>query len=216
MDKLKVLNAIDETKIIAIVRGTKADDILSIAGALQQGGIRVIEVTCNTPGYLKMIETLAQKMGSTMFIGAGTVLNPIMAQMVVDAGAKFVLAPDLNPAVVTMMHEKQKLVIPGVATPTEMVQAQRLGVDLMKIFPAGALGVRYIKEIRGPLNTAQVMPVGGVTLNNITEFAQAGAFAAGVGGELVDKAAVESKQFNVLTQKAAAFIQAFKDGQAAN
>lgn len=213
MDKWKVLKAIEETGIVAIIRGVKVEEILPIATALYEGGIRVIEVTCNTKGYLRVIETLSNQMEDQMFVGAGTVLNPTMAQMVLDAGAKFVLAPDFNPDVIAMVHEKQKLVIPGVATPTEIIQAHRLGVDLVKLFPAGALGSRYLKEIRGPLGNAAILPVGGINLGNIKEFAQAGAYAAGIGSELVDKKAIAEGNYNVLTQNAKDFIAAFQEGK---
>lgn len=209
MDKWKVMNAIEQTGIIAIVRGTGEKEILQIANALYDGGIRVIEVTCNTPGYLRMIETLAAEMGNKMFIGAGTVLNAITAQLVIDAGAQFVLAPDLNPEVIELMNEKCKLVIPGVATPTEIIQAHRLGVDVVKLFPAGALGVRYLREILGPLNGTSIIPVGGVNLDNVADFAQAGAFAVGVGGELVDKNAIAEGNYSAIKEKAKKFIWAF-------
>lgn len=163
MEKWKVIRTIEETGIIAIVRGTKPQEMMRIASALYNGGVKVIEVTCNTPGYLGMIEQLAGEMGEKMIIGAGTVLNAPTAQSVIDAGATFALAPDLNPEVIKALHEKNRLIIPGVATPTEMVQAQRLGVDLMKLFPAGALGARFLKEVRGPLADIRFIPVGAST-----------------------------------------------------
>lgn len=94
-----------------------------------------------------------------------------------DAGANFVLAPDFNPQVVSMVHEKQKLKIPAVATPSEILPACRMGVDLLKLFPANGLGVNYLKALQGPLNNLSIIPVGGVTLNNVADVAQAGAFA---------------------------------------
>ncbi|WP_134683607.1 bifunctional 4-hydroxy-2-oxoglutarate aldolase/2-dehydro-3-deoxy-phosphogluconate aldolase [Brevibacillus migulae] len=209
MDKWKVIHAIKETGVIAIVRGTKPQEAIKIAEALYEGGIRVIEVTCNTPGYLTSIETLATAMGDRMCIGAGTVINPVMAQLVIDAGAIFALAPDLNPDVVQLVHEKKKLMIPGVATPSEMLQAHRLGVDLVKLFPAGALGSRYLREVFGPLNHLDIIPVGGINLDNIQEFAQAGAFAVGVGGELVLKEAIAARNFSALTERARMFIEKF-------
>lgn len=209
VEKWKVINAIEQTGIIAIVRGVKQNEILQIANALYDGGVRVIEVTCNTPGYLNMIEALATEMGKKMFIGAGTVLNAVTAQLVIEAGAQFVLAPDLNHEVIRLVHEKCKLAIPGIATPTEIMQAHRLGVDLVKLFPAGALGVRYLKEIRGPLDGTSIIPVGGVNLANIADFAQAGAFAVGVGGELVDKNAIAEENYAVITDKAKSFIRTF-------
>lgn len=213
MDKYRVIQAVQETGIVAIVRGTGAGEIVKIAGALYEGGIRAIEVTCNTDGYLDMIRTLTDTLGDKMLIGAGTVLSPVTAQLVIDAGAKFVLAPDFNPEVVQLVHQNQKLAVPGVTTPSEMLAAYRLGVDIVKLFPAGALGPRYLKDIRGPLNNAAIMPVGGITLDNLAEFVQAGATAFGIGGELVDKKAIAAGNFSVLTEKAKAFIGAFRQAK---
>ena len=155
MDKYRVIGCIQETGIVAILRGTPTGELLKIADALYEGGIRAIEVTCNTQGYLGMIQTLSDTRGDKMVIGAGTVLSPVTAQLVIDAGAKFVLAPDLNPAVVELVHQNQKLAVPGVTTPSEMLTAFRLGVDIVKLFPAGALGSRYLKDVRGPLHNAR-------------------------------------------------------------
>ncbi|BCG61586.1 bifunctional 4-hydroxy-2-oxoglutarate aldolase/2-dehydro-3-deoxy-phosphogluconate aldolase [Paenibacillus sp. URB8-2] len=210
MEKWKVIRTIEETGIIAIVRGTKPQEMMRIASALYNGGVKVIEVTCNTPGYLGMIEQLAGEMGEKMIIGAGTVLNAPTAQSVIDAGATFALAPDLNPEVIKALHEKNRLIIPGVATPTEMVQAQRLGVDLMKLFPAGALGARFLKEVRGPLADIRFIPVGGINLTNIGEFAEAGAVAFGIGGELVNKSVIDSGSYDQLTKRAEDFIEAVR------
>lgn len=208
--KSKVFRCIEETGIVAVVRGTKPGEILSVAQALYDGGIRAVEVTCNTKGYLHMIEALSEAFSGRMFIGAGTVLSPAAAQMVMDAGANFVLAPNLDLEVVQMVHQQGKLMIPGVTTPSEAVTAYRMGVDIIKLFPAGTLGPRYVKDILGPLNHALIMPVGGITLTNLPEFMKAGAFAFGVGSELVDKTAIAAGNFTAITEKARLFIDAFK------
>jgi len=213
MEKYTVYKTVQETGIVAIVRGTKAEEILKLAGALYAGGIRAIEVTCNTKGYLSMIDALTGTMAGKMAIGAGTVLDAATAKMVIDAGAQFVLAPNLNKDVVQLVHQYGKLAIPGVATPSEIVEAYRLGVDIVKLFPAGALGARYLKDVRGPLNHVAIMPVGGITLENIPEFVKAGAFAFGIGGELVDKQALTEGNFAAITAKARAFIGAFRQAQ---
>lgn len=213
MEKYSVIQKVQETGIVAIVRGTKAEEAVNIANALYAGGIRAIEVTCNTKGYLGMIEALAAEVGDKMAIGAGTVLTTAAAQMVIDAGARFILAPNLDKEVVQLVHQCGKLMIPGVATPTEIVQAARLGVDVVKLFPAGALGPKYLKDVRGPINNIAIMPVGGINTGNIPEFVKAGAFAFGVGGELVDKAAIEAKEYNVLTEKAKAFIRTYQQAK---
>ena len=209
MDKWDIVKCIKSTGIIAILRGTGTEELLQIAGALYEGGVRAIEVTCNTKGYLGMIETLSNTMKDKMIIGAGTVLSPVTAQLVIDAGAEFVLAPDLNREVVQQVHQNRKLAIPGVTTPSEMMDAYRMGVDIVKLFPAGALGSRYLKDLRGPLNNAAVIPVGGINLDNMADFAKAGAFAFGIGSELIDKNAIASGNFSVITQKAKAYIETF-------
>lgn len=187
MIKHRVIHAIEQTGLIAIVRGIDPESVLPLAEALYAGGVEVIEVTCNSTRYLESITALKTKMGDKMKVGAGTVINPVMAQLVIDAGADFVLSPDFNPDVISMVHEKQRLMIPAVMTPSEILQACRLGVDLLKLFPANSLGIDYLKEIQGPLDNLALIPVGGITLENTASFARAGAFAVGVGSALTNK-----------------------------
>ncbi len=213
MIKQRVIQAIDETGMIAIIRGYSSDEILPIAQALYEGGVRVIEVTCNSSNYLESISRLSKALGDKMWIGAGTVINSIMAQLVIDAGATFVLAPDFNPEVVKIVHEKQRLMIPAVVTPSEMLQAYRMGIDLLKLFPANGLGVDYLKEIMGPLNELAIIPVGGISLHNAAEFAAAGAIAVGVGSELVRKDLIASGEWDKLSEHTAYFMKTFKDGK---
>ncbi|MDU4841428.1 MAG: bifunctional 4-hydroxy-2-oxoglutarate aldolase/2-dehydro-3-deoxy-phosphogluconate aldolase [Leclercia adecarboxylata] len=215
MIKHRVIGAIEETGIIAIVRGVAPEGILPLASALYDGGIRVIEVTCNSTRHLESISALKQEMGDKMYVGAGTVINPVMAQLVLDAGADFVLSPDFNPDVVKMVHEKQRLMIPAVMTPSEILQACRLGVDLLKLFPANSLGVNYMKEIQGPLDNLSLIPVGGITLDNTRDFAKAGAFAVGVGSALTNKAWIARGDWGAIAQQAKAFIHTFHDGKRA-
>ena len=209
MDKWDVVRCIKSTGIVAILRGTQTEELQKIADALYEGGVRAIEVTCNTKGYLGMIETLSNTMKDKMIIGAGTVLSPVTAQLVIDAGAEFVLAPDLNREVVQQVHQNRKFAIPGVTTPSEIMDAYRMGVDVVKLFPAGALGARYLKDLRGPLSNAAIIPVGGINLENLSEFVQAGAFAFGIGSELIDKKAIAGGDFSIITQKAKAYIETF-------
>jgi 2-dehydro-3-deoxyphosphogluconate aldolase/(4S)-4-hydroxy-2-oxoglutarate aldolase len=211
--KQKVIQAIEDTGIIAIARHITPEQVLPLAQALYDGGIRVIEVTCNTSGFLPCIEMLSAEFGDKMYVGAGTVLNPIMAQLVINAGANFVLAPDFNPEVVKIVHEHQRLMIPAVVTPSEMLQACRMGIDLLKLFPANALGVNYLKEIRGPLDNLDLIAVGGITLANTADFAKAGAFAVGVGSELINKQMIADGNWQGLTELADNFVTTFRQGK---
>lgn len=213
MIKHRVIHAIEQTGLIAIVRGIEPESVLPLAEALYAGGVEVIEVTCNSTRYLESITALKTEMGDKMKVGAGTVINPVMAQLVIDAGADFVLSPDFNPDVVSMVHEKQRLMIPAVMTPSEILQACRLGVDLLKLFPANSLGIDYLKEIQGPLDNLALIPVGGITLDNTASFAQAGAFAVGVGSALTNKQWVKDGEWEKISHQAEAFIRAFRDNK---
>ncbi|OWF80242.1 bifunctional 4-hydroxy-2-oxoglutarate aldolase/2-dehydro-3-deoxy-phosphogluconate aldolase [Yersinia alsatica] len=213
MIKQKVIQAIEDTGIIAIARHITPEQVLPLAQALYDGGIRVIEVTCNTSGFLQCIEMLSAEFSNKMYVGAGTVLNPIMAQLVLNAGANFVLAPDFNPEVVQIVHEHQRLMIPAVVTPSEMMQACRMGIDLLKLFPANALGIDYIKEVRGPLDNLALIAVGGVTLANTADFAKVGAFAVGVGSELINKQMITDGNWQGLTELANNFVTTFRQGK---
>jgi 2-dehydro-3-deoxyphosphogluconate aldolase / (4S)-4-hydroxy-2-oxoglutarate aldolase len=204
---------IRDTGIVAIVRGTGIDTLLKVAESLRDGGVRVIEVTLNTPGAITMIGRLVEECGEQMLIGAGTVLDPETARSVILAGAKFVLGPILNPEVGKLCKRYNTVYVPGVLTPTEVMSAWEMGAQVVKIFPAGSVGPRYIRELRGPLPQVEMMPVGGVTEENAAEFIRAGAVALGIGGELVDRKAVEEGRFDLLTEKARRFIAAVQEGR---
>jgi 2-dehydro-3-deoxyphosphogluconate aldolase / (4S)-4-hydroxy-2-oxoglutarate aldolase len=207
------MKIIRETGIVAIVRGIGIDSLFKIAEALREGGVRVIEVTLNTPSAIEMIGELEKEFGAEMLIGAGTVLDPETARAVILAGAKFVLGPTLNLNVSKLCKRYNTVYVPGVLTPTEIISAWEAGAQVVKVFPAGSLGPRYIKELRGPLPQVEMMPVGGVTVDNAAEFIKAGSSALGIGGELVDRAAVEAGRFELLTEKAHRFIEEVQDGR---
>ena len=143
----------------------------------------------------------------------GTVLDPETARAVILAGANFVLGPTLNLNVSKLCKRYNTVYVPGVLTPTEIISAWEAGAQVVKVFPAGTLGPRYIKELRGPLPQVEMMPVGGVTVDNAAEFIKAGAIALGIGGELVDLDAVKTGRFDLLTVKAHRFIEAVQDGR---
>lgn len=207
------MQLIRETGIVAIVRGTGINSLFKVAESLKEGGVRVIEVTLNTPGAIEMIGQLVKEYGNEMLIGAGTVLDPETARSVILAGAKFILGPTLNPEVCKLCKRYNTVYVPGVLTPTEIMTAWEMGAHVVKIFPAGSVGPRYIKELRGPLPQVEMMPVGGVTLDNAAEFIKAGAVALGIGSELVDRKAVEAGRFDLLTEKARQFIAAVQEGR---
>ncbi len=181
---MDVLSEIGKHKIVAILRGYSVDDTLKILKALYYGGIRLAEVTLNTPNALECIEK-ASKMDAPGFcIGAGTVLNAQQAQQAVEAGAQFIISPGLDVATIKKTKELGAISIPGAFTPTEVQAAHQAGADIVKIFPS-VLGPGYIKDLLGPLDQVKVMPTGGVNSGNIEAYLKAGAFAFGVAGELL-------------------------------
>jgi 2-dehydro-3-deoxyphosphogluconate aldolase/(4S)-4-hydroxy-2-oxoglutarate aldolase len=175
---MTTLSHILEHKIVAIIRGANPDDVLKIARALYEGGIRTLEVTLNSPDALAVVKDLSVKMWKELLIGMGTVLDPAAAKEAILAGAKFIVSPSFHSETIHATKKLGAISIPGAYTPTEIVNAWNSGGDIIKIFPASA-NVNYIREIRAPLSHIPLMPTGGVTLENIGEFKKAGAVAFG-------------------------------------
>jgi len=198
----QVYHKIREEMIIAIVRGIAPSTVVSIAEALHSGGVHLVEVTCNTPGAVEMIGEVSRAMSDRMIVGAGTVITEDMARRVHQAGAKYVIAPDVNPDVIRYCTNHDIAVIPGAATATEVLTAHRLGVPMVKIFPAAALGVDYIEQLRGPIDNVDFIAVGGITAGNVGDFIRAGCAGAGLGGSLIKKDLVANSDWAGLTELA--------------
>ena len=207
MNSEKVYDLIKKEKVIVIVRGVDKQQILNIAKAVLAGGVRLMEVTCNTKGAAEMIELLSKEMSSEMVIGAGTVINKDLCKMVLDAGAKYIVAPDTNPEVIKHCVKKDIAVLPGAATATEVLTAVRYGAKMVKIFPAAQLGPDYIKMLRGPIDNVGFVAVGGIRLNNIDDFFQAGCIGIGIGGSVINKELVEKGHWD----QAAEIIKKYKE-----
>jgi len=208
-----ILSRLLEEKIVAIVRGIEADSVIKLAEALASSGIHLIEITCNTPGVASMIETVSAALGDEAVIGAGTVTSTQLAGTVIDAGARYVLAPNLDKAVLDYCQERAVPMIPGATTCTEILQALEYGVEVVKLFPAAALGTSYLKQIRGPLDDAKIMAVGGVNKGNAAELLAAGADALGIGGSLVSRELVAKGAWDDIRARAAELVQIVKAAQ---
>ena len=211
MQDYEVLNQIKANGICAIVRGTSADQMRKIAESLLKGGVKTIEVTFNTPGAAGMIEQLTKEYGNEMVIGAGTVLDSETARVAILSGATFILSPTLNLKVIETCQRYSVVMVPGVATPTEALTAWENGARIVKIFPAGVYGAKYIKQLKGPLPQIDVMVVGAVGSNNLGEFFNAGACSAGIGGELVNAGLVKEGKFDEISKRAETFMKIFKE-----
>lgn len=208
---MNLLEQLDEHRIIAIVRGVpsgaKAD---AAAEALYDGGIRMIEVTMNTPGALEMIRSWRARFGDKMLVGAGTVLDLEMAKAAVDAGAEYLVTPNLDESVIRYAVEHCAGIFPGAMTPTEIVRAWQCGATAVKVFPSGSLGVNYLRELQGPLSHIPMVATGGVNLDNIEAYAAAGARGFGLGSNLLNKAWIEAGEFDRLRDNAAAYTAAVR------
>jgi len=215
MPKNDCINLIRQTGVIAILRAKSSEQLLAAADAIRLGGVRAIEVTMTTPGALAIIEQARARYSQEVFFGAGTVLDPESARSAILAGAQFIVAPSLKPAVIELCHRCSIPVFPGAYTPTEILTAWELGADMVKIFPASVGGPGLIKALKAPLPQVEMVPVGGVNLNNTADFIRAGASAVGVGGELLDAKLLEAKDWPSLTGRAKAFVEAVTQGRVA-
>jgi 2-dehydro-3-deoxyphosphogluconate aldolase/(4S)-4-hydroxy-2-oxoglutarate aldolase len=206
---MSTLDQILKSKIVAIIRGADPVDVLRIADALQLGGVNILEVTLNSPNALQVINALTGKM-KNMLIGAGTVLGAANAQASIEAGATFIISPNVNVETIVATKKLGIVSIPGAYTATEVVTAHSSGGDIIKIFPA--TNAEYIKVLRGPLSHIPMMPTGGITPENISEFKRAGAVAFGIGTSLVDaKHKITREYLNLITENARKFMQAIAD-----
>lgn len=213
LPKVKMLQKLTESGVIAILRQVPADRAEELAESLVAGGVTALEVTVQSVEALDTIEILAKNLAGRAIVGAGTVLDSETARMAIMRGADFILSPSLNQGVLQTALRYGKITIPGVMTPTEMVQAMEWGTDMVKIFPAASLGVSYIKDIKGPLPHIPVVPTGGITLENIEDFIKAGAVACGIGGSLVDRKLIDQGAFEQIKGKAEQFVQAVREAR---
>jgi 2-dehydro-3-deoxyphosphogluconate aldolase/(4S)-4-hydroxy-2-oxoglutarate aldolase len=214
MEKREVLNRMIDEGLIPVIRVSTAEEAMDVADAIKEGGVSFIEITMSVQGAIDVIKELAQKYKDEIVIGAGTILDPETGRAALLAGAQFIVSPTLNLDLIQLAHRYSALVIPGAMTPTEILAAWNAGADMVKVFPAAQLGgPEYIKAIRGPLPQIQLVPTGGVNLQNAGAFIKAGAIALGVGGELVDKKAMKEKKFHIITENTHAFLKTIQEAR---
>lgn len=209
-----ILEQILDKRVIAIVRGISCKKIEALAEAMAKGGVTCIEVTFDQSSRegqentLAAIKKLTEAYKNSLCVGAGTVINTEQVHQAVEAGAEYIISPDVNKEVIEETKRIGKISIPGALTPTEIVQAYGYGADIVKIFPVGILGADYIKSLKGPLKHIPLMAVGGVSVDNCREFLKAGALGIGVGGNLVSPKLVEESRFDEITKIAEAYMKA--------
>lgn len=193
---MQLIEQMKESGVVAIIRGANEDVIIPIAEALKTGGIKNIELTLGTPKVLNMIEMLATEYKDDFNVGVGTVLDAESARASIMAGAKFIISPTVDEETIRLTKRHGVLSMPGALTPTEILKAYEAGADIVKVFPSRSFGPKYISDLHGPLPHIPLMPTGGIGVNNIGDYLQAGAVAVGVGSTLVNTS-LEMNQTNL-------------------
>lgn len=208
MHKSEVLHKIHKVGLLPVLRADSEDEAVSIAHALEAGGVTVIEVTMTVPGAVEVIGRLVRETGERILIGAGTVLDPETARACMLAGAQFIVSPSLKLATIEICRRYSVAVFPGALTPTEVVSAWEAGADAVKVFPCSAMGgAKYLKALKAPFPQIELIPTGGVSLATAHEFLEAGALALGVGGDLVDNKAIRAGKPETITENARKYLE---------
>src|SRR5215469_16542985 len=205
MTKDQIRRQILEVGIVPVIRASSAQKAIAAAEAVLAGGVSVVEITMTVPRAKEAIAELSKI--RELIVGAGTVLNAENARQCLDAGAQFLVSPGFDLGTVQLANSEGYLMMAGALTPTEVIAAWNAGSDFIKIFPCSAVGgASYIRALKAPLPHIPMIPTGGVNLKTAADFLAAGAAALGVGGELIQKEAVKSRNADVLCGLAAKFV----------
>jgi 2-dehydro-3-deoxyphosphogluconate aldolase/(4S)-4-hydroxy-2-oxoglutarate aldolase len=211
LTKSEVLQQMREIGLVPVLRAESEEQALALAEAIAAGGVTVLEITMTVPGAVRVMARLTKERPDIL-VGAGTVLDPETARICMLEGAQFVVSPALNLKTIEMCQRYSIAVLPGALTPTEVVTAWQAGADVIKVFPANALGgAKYLKSLKAPLPQVELIPTGGVSLATAHEFLEAGAFALGVGADLVDTKAMTAGEAHKITASARQYLEIVKN-----
>jgi len=197
--KDNTLDIIKKNRVIAVIRLNESRKILKIVEALMKGGIRCLEITCTVPNALKIIKEISENIGQDFRVGAGTVLNSEIARAAIYAGAEFIVAPNTNYEVINVCKKS--------FTPTEIFNAWEKGADIVKVFPASYFGPKYFVDIKGPYPQINLMPTGGVSMENAADFIRSGAYAVSIGKDLLNSDAIAKDKFDIITENAKRLVK---------
>ena len=206
--KSEICSLLTNPGIIAVVRAQKFEQVIPLSQALMAGGVIAIEITLTTPNAFEAIRQARAKFGESALIGVGTVLNAADCRSALEAGAEFVVTPICRTELIPLAHSAGRPIMIGAFSPTEAQTAHEAGADFIKIFPAESVGPNYIKALRAPLPHLRIIPTGGVELHNVGDFLQAGCVALGVGSALVSAKLLQMADWQELTRRALAFVEA--------
>jgi 2-dehydro-3-deoxyphosphogluconate aldolase/(4S)-4-hydroxy-2-oxoglutarate aldolase len=190
--RARVTRAIEDCGVVAVIRMKEPGKLRAVVEALAEGGVRALEITMTVPRAIELIAEIAPTLPQGFLLGAGTMLDAPTAHAAIEAGAQFVVSPVFRSDVIAEAHAHDVPAMPGCFTPTEILAAWDAGADVVKVFPATALGPGYVKDVRAPLPQVKLMPTGGVTVENAGDWIRAGAVAVGVGSALLDPGAIAS------------------------
>ena len=211
MQKFNIINQICETGVVAVVRAENAEQGIEISKACLEGGISAIELTFTVPNADQVIRTLAERFGSQMLIGAGTVLDSETARIAILAGANYIVSPGFDLATAKLCNRYQIPYMSGCMTITEMITAMEAGVDIVKLFPGNAFGAEFVKSIKGPLPQINIMPTGGVNLENVDQWIKNGCVAVGIGSDLT--APAKTGDYAGVAELAKQFVQKVEEAR---
>jgi 2-dehydro-3-deoxyphosphogluconate aldolase / (4S)-4-hydroxy-2-oxoglutarate aldolase len=198
---------IERVGVIPVLRAKNPRQAHAVVEAMIAGGVTVVEVTMTVPGAVDLLRELKNE-HPALLLGSGTVTTAKDAEETIEAGAEFVVSPSLHSEVIALTKAHNKLSIPGALTPTEIITAHRAGADYVKVFPCSAMGgASYLKSLLAPFPFLKLIPTGGVTIKTAEEFIRAGARALGVGGDLVNLAAIDEGKPEIITEAAKAYLQ---------
>jgi len=207
MSRHEDLQQVLAKKLVAIIRAPSSEQLNAIIEAIYGGGIDIIEVTMTVPNALEIISRARKRIGDKILLGAGTVLDPETARSAILAGAEFIVSPIVNLETIRLCNRYDKLIMPGALTPTEIMTAWDAGAELIKVFPAESGGPGYLKAIKGPFPQVKLIPTGGVTLDTMHSYLDAGASAVGLGSSLIEKNALAEGNMTRFTELASLHVE---------
>ncbi|MEP6707464.1 MAG: bifunctional 4-hydroxy-2-oxoglutarate aldolase/2-dehydro-3-deoxy-phosphogluconate aldolase [Pyrinomonadaceae bacterium] len=216
MEKVWVLKRIEEVGVVPVVRASSAEEAVAVAEIIREGGIPIVEITMTVPGAITVIAELSKRYGDEVLVGAGTVLDPETARSCIAAGAQFIISPALNVQTIELCKSQRIAIFPGALTPTEVVTAWDAGADAVKVFPCSAVGgASYLRALKAPLPDVKLVPTGGVSLATAKDFIAAGAWALGVGADLVNTKAIKAGDRESVVTAARSYVAAVREARAA-
>ena len=216
MLKSQIIDCINNEKLIVIVRGVEKSKLIPLCQAMYDGGVRLVEITFDMKGIVtpnqtsECIKMLSDAFEGKMLVGAGTVVTVEQAKAAYDGGAKYLISPNTDENIIKFANDHGIVSIPGAMTPTEIVNAYNYGADFVKVFPSDSLGLGYIKAVRAPLSHIPMLAVGGVNVDNVSDFLATGISGVGVGSNIVKKSLIDNDDYSAITELSKNYCQAIK------